>query len=166
MIQEGEEGCAHRAPPPEVETVREWSHTHNQALWHKHLLPDALRFLLEKSALRSRHLQAFIEDFKLDPDAALPHLQMFLTAPARLGRVGARRLQAACALARTDAALAAAGARNQQSRASRMPRARSARLRMPAGPNSWPLCQKHERRASGAGSASLLRERKGRRMIT
>jgi len=83
MIQEGEKGCAHRAPPPEVETVREWSHTHNQALWHKHLLPDALRFLLEKSALRSRHLQAFIEDFKLDPDAALPHLQMFLTAPAR-----------------------------------------------------------------------------------
>jgi hypothetical protein len=70
-------------PPAEAETVREWSRTHNQALSDKQLLSDSLHFLLEKTCLRSRHLNVFIEDFKLDPEAAPAHVQMFLTAPAR-----------------------------------------------------------------------------------
>ena len=107
MLQEGE-------PPAEAETVREWSHWHNKALWDKQELPDALRFLLEKSALCSRHLEAFIEDFKLDPEAALPHLQLFLTASARSLATGfdietfsgdARLLQVAAAISKSQYAV-------------------------------------------------------------
>ena len=63
------------------ETVREWSHRQNQSLWDGEIT-QALHYLVQSSHYCSRNLNIFIEDFKMDPEAALPHLQMFLSEKA------------------------------------------------------------------------------------
>ena len=68
---------------PAHASVQQWSRLANESMYHRELLQDATKYLQETSAMRSRLLNTFIEDFKDDPHSALPHLQMFLTTPAK-----------------------------------------------------------------------------------
>jgi hypothetical protein len=64
------------------ETLREWSFKNNVNLSHQDSLPEALQYLSELTKFRAKNLEIFVDYFKNDPEAALPHIQLLLAAPA------------------------------------------------------------------------------------
>lgn len=67
----------------EHSSVRAWSRTNSRSLWHRDFVHQALAYLSEVTIFRSTALNLFVDDFKADPEDALPHLQMFLCNSAR-----------------------------------------------------------------------------------
>lgn len=63
-------------------SVREWSRDNNEIICHPEAGKQAMHYLIQLTNFRTRHIDIFLDDFKDDPDAALPHLHMFLTLPA------------------------------------------------------------------------------------
>jgi hypothetical protein len=70
-------------PLTELSSVQRWSQLSNQSLHHPDLLKDAMKYMMVIMSVRSKALNAFVEDFVEDPSSALPHLQMFLTGPVK-----------------------------------------------------------------------------------
>jgi len=64
------------------QSVREWSHENNQSLFDREHIAQAIHYSVEAINFRSESINLFVDDFKSDPDSALPHVQMFLGAPA------------------------------------------------------------------------------------
>ena len=64
------------------ESVRAWARR-NQGVGREGQVAeeDALRFLCEMTIFRSRTLGKYVEEYWQAPEEALPHVQMFLTAP-------------------------------------------------------------------------------------
>ena len=62
--------------------VRQWSTVNNQILSDRELSGHAVDYVAESARLRSQNLTSMIEDFKLDPEGAMLHLQIFLDSPA------------------------------------------------------------------------------------
>ena len=63
-------------------SVRAWSRVNNESVCSPEAGKQAIHYLIQLTNFRTRHIDIFLDDFKDDPDAALPHLQMFLTMPA------------------------------------------------------------------------------------
>lgn len=80
-----ESGCEPRTPEVDFSWrgVREWSADANKSLFSPELAQESLHYLQQVTAFRSKVLNSFVDDFNDDPDSALPHLQILLSAPAR-----------------------------------------------------------------------------------
>ena len=64
-------------------SVQAWSRTNSRSLWHRDFVHQALAYLSEVTIFRSTALNLYVDDFKPEPEDALPHLQMFLCNSAR-----------------------------------------------------------------------------------
>jgi len=64
-------------------SVREWAQDNNESMYDPDARRHAFNYLVQLTNFRSRHLEIYLDDFKDDPDTALPHMQMFLAMPAK-----------------------------------------------------------------------------------